>query len=111
MTKLLSSLVQVLAELQLPSTWPGKGFNVTVYEKNAIPGGRCGQILRDGHRFDLGATIFLMPEIYRKVFKSLGLTLEECFDSTPLIHLYKIHFEDGTSLSFSTDKAVLTGRT
>ena len=61
-----------------------EGFKVTVYEKNSFPGGRCGQILRDGHRFDLGATIFLMPEIYRKVFKSLGLTIDECFESTPL---------------------------
>ncbi len=84
-----------------------EGFDVTVYEKNAFPGGRCGQILRDGHRFDLGATIFLMPEIYRKVFKSLGLTIDDCFESTPLSTLYTMHFGDGTSLSFSTDKTVL----
>ena len=49
-----------------------KGYKVTVYEKNATPGGRCGQIIREGHSFDLGATIYLMPEIYRKVFESLG---------------------------------------
>jgi len=30
-----------------------EGFDVTIYEKNSFPGGRCGQILRDGHRFDL----------------------------------------------------------
>ncbi len=84
-----------------------KGFDVTVYEKNSFPGGRCGQILRDGHRFDLGATIFLMPEIYKKVFKSLGLTLDDCFESTPLSTLYTMHFGDGSSLRFSTDKSVL----
>jgi phytoene desaturase len=84
-----------------------QGFNITVFEKNASPGGRCGQIIRDGHRFDLGATIFLMPEIYRQVFRSLGLSLEDCFDITPLPTLYKIHFGDGTRLSFSTDQAIL----
>jgi phytoene desaturase len=84
-----------------------EGFDVTVYEKNSFPGGRCGQILRDGHRFDLGATIFLMPGIYRKVFKSLGLTIDDCFESTPLSTLYTMHFGDGTSLCFSTDKSVL----
>jgi phytoene desaturase len=83
------------------------GFDVTVYEKNSFPGGRCGQILRDGHRFDLGATIFLMPEIYRKVFKSLGLTIDDCFESTPLSTLYTMHFGDGASFVFSTDPAVL----
>jgi phytoene desaturase len=84
-----------------------EGFTVTVYEKNPFPGGRCGQIIRDGHRFDLGATIFLMPEIYKKVFKSLGLTIDDCFESTPLTTLYTMHFGDGTSLRFSTDKSVL----
>ncbi len=84
-----------------------QGFGVTIYEKTASPGGRCSQIIREGHRFDLGATIFLMPGIYRKVFRSLGLTLEECFDITPLPTLYKILFGDGTQLLFSTDKAVL----
>jgi len=84
-----------------------QGFNVTVYEKNATPGGRCGQILRDGHRFDLGATIFLMPEVYRSVLGSLGLNLDECFETKPLGTLYSIHFGDGTKLSFSPDKAIL----
>ena len=82
-----------------------QGYRVVVYEKNAAPGGRCGQIIRDGHRFDLGATIFLMPEIYRKVFATLGLTLEECFPYTPLTKLYAIHFGDGSCLDFSTDPA------
>ncbi len=87
-----------------------QGYAVTVFEKNASPGGRCGQILRDGHRFDLGATILLMPEIYRQVFSSLGLSLEECFDMKPLTTLYKIHFGDGSTLSFTTDHAELAGQ-
>ncbi len=80
-----------------------KGFKVKVYEKNATPGGRCGQILRDGHRFDLGATIFLMPNIYRKIFQSWGLKLEECFETKPLQTIYTIWFEDGTRIPFTTD--------
>ena len=56
------------------------GYDVTVMEKNSQSGGRCGQILRDGHRFDIGATILLMPSIYRGVFESLGLDFDECFD-------------------------------
>ena len=42
------------------------GYKVDVYEKNSTPGGRCGQLIRDGHRFDLGATMLMMPEIYRE---------------------------------------------
>ena len=53
------------------------GYNVTVFEKNSAPGGRCGQLVRDGHRFDLGATMLMMPEIYREIFGSLGIPLFE----------------------------------
>jgi phytoene dehydrogenase-like protein len=80
-----------------------KGFEVKIYEKNAMPGGRCGQIIRDGHRFDLGATIFLMPNVYRKIFQSWGLKLEECFDTTPLQPIYTLNFEDGVQIPFTTD--------
>jgi len=82
-----------------------KGYRVKVYEKNDTPGGRCGQILRDGHRFDLGATIILMPSIYRDVFESLGLNLDESFEVKPLPEIYKLYFDDLSDFSFTTDEA------
>lgn len=81
-----------------------QGYQVTVFEKNSFPGGRCSQITRDGHRFDLGATIFLMPSVYRSVFGSLGLNLDECFDFKPLTTLYHLYFDDGSMIDFSTDQ-------
>jgi len=83
------------------------GYRVKVYEKNATPGGRCGQILREGHRFDLGATIILMPSIYRSVFKSLGLNLDDCFEVKPLPEIYKLYFDDHSAFSFTTDEAIM----
>jgi phytoene desaturase len=80
-----------------------KGFKVKIFEKNAAPGGRCSQTIRDGHRFDLGATIFLMPSIYKKVFNSLDLTLEDSFQIVPLPVIYKVYFDDGNVLAFSTE--------
>jgi len=80
-----------------------EGYQVEVFEKNAAPGGRCGQVVRDGHRFDLGATMLLMPRIYHDVFGSLGIELEAGRDIFPLKDLYKIHFDDGTSLTFTSD--------
>jgi phytoene desaturase len=81
-----------------------KGFSVDVYEKNAVPGGRCGQIIRDGHRFDLGATMFLMPGIYKEIFKSLDIDLEKKLALKPLDDLYKIYFDNGDTLAFSSDE-------
>ncbi len=80
------------------------GYSVSVFEKNPAPGGRCGQIIRDGHRFDLGATMYLMPGIYRQVFDSLGIRFEENIEITPLENLYKIFFDDGEELAFTADK-------
>mgnify|MGYP002392116280 FL=1 len=80
------------------------GFSVNVYEKNSAPGGRCGQYIRDGHRFDLGATMMLMPRIYRDVLGSLGITLEEGKDIFPLRNLYTIYFDDDSRLEFTTDR-------
>ena len=80
------------------------GYNVEVYEKNSYPGGRCGQLIRDGHRFDLGATMLIMPGIYRQVFQSLGIPIFENDDIKPLEELYKIYFDNNEVITFSPDE-------
>jgi len=78
-----------------------QGFAVEVYEKNACPGGRCGQMIQDGHRFDLGATILLMPSLYRKVFSALGLDLDKDLETTSLEPVYKLFFGNGSDFAFT----------
>ena len=80
------------------------GYKVYIYEKNSTPGGRCGQLIREGHRFDLGATMLMMPGIYRDIFGSLGIPLFEDGEMTPLEDLYKIYFDNNEILAFSPDK-------
>ena len=41
-----------------------RGYQVTVIEKCNQPGGRFSILEKDGHRFDTGPTLFLMPELY-----------------------------------------------
>ncbi len=83
------------------------GFEVSVFEKNAQPGGRCSQIVRDGHRFDLGATILLMPSIYRDVFNSMGLDFDSCFELKDLSTIYRLYLGNGEQLNFSKDDKVM----
>jgi phytoene dehydrogenase-like protein len=83
------------------------GYDVKVFEKNSAPGGRCGQFIRDGHRFDLGATMLLMPGIYHSIFDSLGIPLVEGRDIVPLKNLYKIYFDDGNEIAFTTDREIM----
>jgi len=83
------------------------GYQVTVIEKNSGPGGRCGQLLHEGHRFDLGATMLLMPGVYREVFKSIGIDFDKALEPKPLDELYKLYFDDGKKISFSTDEKAM----
>jgi phytoene desaturase len=83
------------------------GYRVCIFEKNSGPGGRCGQINHEGHRFDLGATMLLMPGVYREVFNTLGIDFDKTLEPKPLRELYKLYFDDGKKLSFSTDQKLM----
>ena len=80
------------------------GFKVDIYEKNSTPGGRCSNLIHEGHRFDLGATMLMMPGIYKEVFGSLGIPLFENNDVKPLEDLYRIYFDNNEVITFSTDE-------
>lgn len=80
------------------------GYEVEIYEKNCNPGGRCAQKIQDGHRFDLGATILLMPSLYKQVLSELGIDLEKDMETTSLSPIYKLFFGDGSSFSFTRDE-------
>lgn len=79
------------------------GFQVTVYEKNARPGGRCGQMSIDGHRFDTGPTLFLMPEYYARAFSDLGERIEDHLELHRVDPAYNLFFADNTKIVLSSD--------
>lgn len=79
------------------------GFNVTVLEKNEQPGGRCGQIVRDGHRFDIGPTLFLMPEVFAETYAALGERMEDHLDLRRIDPTYTVRFSDGLSMQLTAD--------
>ena len=79
------------------------GYDVTVLEKNETPGGRCNQIIRDGHRFDIGPTLFLMPEIWEETFAALGEKMSDHLDLKRIDPTYKVHFDDGLQLELTSN--------
>jgi phytoene desaturase len=80
-----------------------QGWLVTVIEKNSAPGGRCGQLIQDGHRFDTGPTLFLMPEIFEETYNALGRRMAEHLDLSRIDPTYTINFQDGLKLSLTSD--------
>lgn len=80
-----------------------QGYAVTVVEKNASPGGRCDQFVRDGHRFDTGATLFLMPEVFAETYAALGERMEDHLDLRRIDPTYRVRFDDGFQLQLTSD--------
>jgi len=80
-----------------------QGYQVTVVEKNAEPGGRCGRLLLDGHRFDTGPTLFLMPEVFAETYAALGQRMEEHLSLHRVDPTYRIRFSDGVEMSMTAD--------
>lgn len=79
------------------------GFKVTVVEKTATPGGRCNQLVRQGHRFDVGPTLFLMPEVFAETYDALGERMEDHLDLRRIDPTYRVYFEDGVQLALTPD--------
>src|SRR3972149_450894 len=79
------------------------GYAVTVLEKNAKPGGGRDQLVRDGHRFDIGPTLFLMPEVFAETYAALGQHMEDHLDLRRIDPTYRIRFDDGRQLSLTSD--------
>lgn len=80
-----------------------RGFNVTVVEKNARPGGRCDHLIRDGHHFDTGPTLLVMPLLYDLEFQALGKSFREMVDLQRVDPTYRLVFDDGSQLSLTSD--------
>jgi phytoene desaturase len=79
------------------------GFRVKVLEKNGEPGGRTGQIRREGHRFDIGPTLFLMPEVWEETYAALGERMSDHLDLRRIDPTYTVHFDSGLRLQLTAN--------
>jgi hypothetical protein len=80
-----------------------KGFQVTVVEKCEKSGGRCGQMTIEGHRFDTGSTLFMMPELYAETYADLGENMNDQLDIRRINPTYHLTFQDNSQLQLNSD--------
>lgn len=80
-----------------------KGYQVNIFEKNEFPGGRCGSYVKDGHRFDIGATFLMMPGIYEEAFSAVGKNMWEELTLHRIDPVYRVKFWGEREISFSSD--------
>ena len=70
-----------------------EGHDVQVLERRAEIGGRAGSLARDGFRFDVGPSWYLLPRVFGHFFEMLGTTTAAQLDLTMLDPAYAVFSE------------------
>ncbi|WP_127505378.1 phytoene desaturase family protein [Actinoplanes solisilvae] len=79
------------------------GRQVTVVEREAVPGGRAGKLSLQGYEFDTGPTVLTMPELIAEPLAAVGENLSDWLELTPLDPAYRAYYPDGSTLDVRTD--------
>src|SRR5689334_17036923 len=80
-----------------------RGMKVLVLEKNSRPGGRCDRFSREGHHFDSGPTLLVMPLLYEAEFEALGTSMRDMLELQRVDPTYHLVFDDGSKLALTSD--------
>lgn len=81
----------------------GAGRSVTVLEREAVPGGRCGLIRDHGYRFDTGPTVLTMPQLLARPFQAVDEELADWLTLHRLDPAYRARFADGSGIDVRAD--------
>jgi phytoene dehydrogenase-like protein len=92
-----------LAGLSAAFYLTGRGYDVTVVEREQLPGGRTGVLHRDGFTFDTGPTVLTMPDLIadaiRAATRDPGASLRDMLPMRRLDPAYRACFADGSTIS------------
>ena len=86
------------------------GRRVVVVEQNQTPGGKMGQMVRDGFRWDTGPSVITMRPVFEKTFRAAGRRLEDYLTLLPVEPLTRYFYRDGTRLDATRDLAQMAGQ-
>jgi len=81
----------------------GAGREVTVLEREAIPGGRAGLISDAGYQFDTGPTVLTMPDLIADAFDCVGEEMSDWLTLNPIDPLYRAYYPDGSTLDVKSN--------
>ncbi|GIU69633.1 MAG: phytoene desaturase [Candidatus Woesearchaeota archaeon] len=80
-----------------------RGFEVIIYEKAKVVGGRNAPIIKDGYVFDTGPTFLMMKFILDEVFEEAGANINDYINAYKLDPMYRLQFKD-FSIDISDNK-------
>lgn len=72
------------------------GYQVTLLEKNDLPGGRARSYTDQGFTWDMGPSWYWMPDVFEKFFDSFNRKVEDFYQLDRLNPSYRIKFKNDT---------------
>lgn len=75
-----------------------QGFSVSVYEKNASPGGKLSAFEKDGFKFDSGPSLFTQPQNIEALFELANEPIQDYFTYNKIDIACKYFYENGTQI-------------
>ena len=75
------------------------GHQVTVFERNAVPGGKLAVRQRDGFTFDIGPSLLTMPHLFDELFQLAGTSLADEVSLVRLDPQFQYSWRDGFRLT------------
>ena len=79
------------------------GYEVELFEKNEVAGGKMYLIEKDGFRFDAGPSLFTQPANMEELFAFAGESIEEYLSYSPVPIACRYFFENGTIVNAYTE--------
>jgi len=84
------------------------GHDVTIVERDALPGGRAGMVIRDGFRLDNGPTVLTMPDLLEEAFQAAGAKMADHITIKPVDPMYRACYADGSTLLVKHGREAMT---
>jgi len=80
------------------------GLDVDVYEMNSYPGGKLTEFSENGYRFDMGPSLFTMPQFVEELFEVAEKEIKDYFEYTRKKTVCHYFYEDGTRFQAKADQ-------
>jgi len=86
------------SSLSVASYLAKEGYQVEIFEKNEMPGGRARQFKRDGFTFDIGPSWYWMPDVFDSYFGDFGKKVADYYKLEKLDPGYEVYFDNQESI-------------
>ncbi len=95
------------AGLAAATSLADRGFEVTVLEKNDVPGGRARKYQAEGFTFDMGPSWYWMPDVFEAYFNRFGKSAADYYHLVRLDPSYRVFFGKNDIMDVPADMQAL----